>query len=219
MSTMASLVYKLRPLTKTFQALGPKQLSSSSGVKLCQNIPNQNQDLGKCTKEHDETIYQGILSTQIKLVKAFSLTTSAIGIGCQPILLMNMQQQSANIAVMAGAGAFLSFFTLATPILIHHISKKYVTQLNYNKLEDTYTAITYNFFLRKKEIKFKLKDVQVIEDMFTSFRAKDVPLFVDGQQFYEPLHYGKIMGYDKPYKPLQFEDENKTEKHGKHHED
>ena len=113
---------------------------------------DQNQDLGKCTKEHDETIYQGILSTQIKLVKAFSLTTSAIGIGCQPILLMNMQQQSANIAVMAGAGAFLSFFTLATPILIHHISKKYVTQLNYNKLEDTYTAITYNFFLRKKEV-------------------------------------------------------------------
>ena len=113
---------------------------------------DQNQDLGKCTKEHDETIYQGILSTQIKLVKAFSLTTSAIGIGCQPILLMNMQQQSANIAVMAGAGAFLSFFTLATPILIHHVSKKYVTQLNYNKLEDTYTAITYNFFLRKKEV-------------------------------------------------------------------
>merc|ERR1712086_907763 len=107
MSTMASLVYK-----------------------LSQNIPDPNQDLGKCTKEHDETIYQGILSTQIKLVKAFSLTTSAIGIGCQPILLMNMQQQSANIAVMAGAGAFLSFFTLATPILIHHISKKYVTQLN-----------------------------------------------------------------------------------------
>ena len=65
---------------------------------------------------------------------------------------MNMQQQSANIALMAGAGAFLSFFTLATPILIHHVSKKYVTQLNYNKLEDTYTAITYNFFLRKKKV-------------------------------------------------------------------
>ena len=61
--------------------------------------------------------------------------------------------------------------------------------------------------------------MQVIEDMFTSFRVKDAPLFVDGQQFFEPLHYGRIMGYDKPYKPLQFEDENKTEKHGKHHED
>ena len=53
--------------------------------------------------------------------------------------------------------------------------------------------------------------MQVIEDMFTSFRVKDAPLFVDGQQFFEPLHYGRIMGYDKPYKPLQFEDEKKTE--------
>jgi len=222
MSTMASLVYKLRPLTKTFQALGPKQLSSSSGVKLCQNITDSKQDLGKCTKEHDETIYQGILSTQIKLVKGFSLMTSAIGIGCQPILLFNMQQNSANIAVMAGAGAFLSFFTFATPILIHQISKKYVTQLNYNKLEDTYTAMTYSFFLRRKEIKFKLKDVQQVEDMFTTFRAKNVPLFVDGQQFYAPVHYGKIMGYDKPYnyKPIvHVDDENKSEEENKQKRD
>ena len=115
-------------------------------------ISDQNQDLGKCTKEHDETIYQGILNTQIKLVKGFSLMTSAIGISCQPILLLNMQQNSGNIAVMAGAGAFLSFFTFATPLLIHHMSKKYVTEMNYNKLEDTYTAITYSLFLRRKEV-------------------------------------------------------------------
>jgi transmembrane protein 70 len=34
--------------------------------------------------------------------------------------------------------------------------------------------------------------------MFTTFKANDVPLFVDGQQFETPVHYGKIMGYDKP---------------------
>ena len=80
---------------------------------------------------------------------------------------MNMQQQSANIAVMASAGAFLSFFTLATPILIYHISKKYVTQLNYNKLEDTYTAITYNFFLRKKEVRINF--VQTCKIIFSAW--------------------------------------------------
>merc|ERR1712083_905017 len=199
--------------------LGPKQLSTNSSVKLCQNVSGQNQDLGKCTKEHDETIYQGILTTQIKLVKGFSLMTSAIGISCQPILFLNMHQNSGNLAVMAGAGAFLSFFTFATPILIHHVSKKYVTELNYNKLEDTYTAITYNFFLRKKEIKFKINDVEVIEEMFTSFRAKNVPLFVDGQQFYEPQHYGKIMGYDKPFnfKSVHYNDEDKAEDEANKH--
>ena len=38
-------------------------------------------------EEHEQSIYKGLLSTQIKLVKSFSLLTSAIGLSCQPILL------------------------------------------------------------------------------------------------------------------------------------
>jgi hypothetical protein len=111
--------------------------------------PEQTEADGLCTEEHDRTIYQGILATQIKLVKSFSLLTSMIGISCQPVL---MQQNNAHLAIMAGAGIFLSFFTFATPILIHWISKKYVTELNYNKLDDTYTAVTYSLLLRRKEV-------------------------------------------------------------------
>ena len=50
--------------------------------------------------------------------------------------------------------------------------------------------------------------------MFTTFQAKNVPLFVDMQSFYDVTHYGKIMGYDKQYidfKKLQ-EEEDKAEK-------
>ena len=115
---MASLVYKLRPLRKTFlQALESKQLSSSSGVKLCQNLSQNQSDLGKCTKEHDETIYQGILTTQLKLVKGFSLMTSAIGLSCQPILLWNMQQNGANVALALGSFVDLFCFSIVALIL------------------------------------------------------------------------------------------------------
>ena len=50
------------------------------------------------------------------------------------------------------------------------------------------------------QIKFKLNDVKVpdIPGMFCTFKAKGQPLFVDGSEFYEPKHFGKIMGYDKP---------------------
>ena len=34
--------------------------------------------------------------------------------------------------------------------------------------------------------------------MFTTFKANGKPLFVDGGEFYEPTHFGKIIGYDKP---------------------
>ena len=42
-------------------------------------------------EEHETTIYKGILSAQIKLVKTFSLLTSAIGLSCQPILFYQLQ--------------------------------------------------------------------------------------------------------------------------------
>ena len=37
-----------------------------------------------------------------------------------------------------------------------------------------------------------------IPGMFTTFKARNIPLFVDSSQFYSIQHYGKIMGYEKP---------------------
>jgi len=103
-------------------------------------------------EEHEQTIYKGILATQIKLVKSFSLMTSVIGLACQPVLFLKMGAGSANLPLIIASGAFLSFFTFATPLLIHWVSKKYVVELVYNKIDDTYTAITYSLLLRKKEV-------------------------------------------------------------------
>ena len=62
-----------------------------------------------------------------------------------------------SLGVAAAGGAFFSFFTFATPLLIHWVSKKYVTELLYNKIEDSYTAITYSLLLKKKKVSFNLK--------------------------------------------------------------
>ena len=56
------------------------------------------------------------------------------------------------MALMLGMGAFMSFFTFATPLLVHYVSKKYVTEMYYNRVTDTYTAITYSLFLRKNQV-------------------------------------------------------------------
>ncbi len=37
-----------------------------------------------------------------------------------------------------------------------------------------------------------------VAGMFTTFFAKDRPLFVDVELFNDPSHYIKMMGYDKP---------------------
>ena len=54
------------------------------------------------------------------------------GLACQPVLYS--YSSSGNLAVVIASGAFLSFFTFATPLLIHSISKKYVTKLYYNQV-------------------------------------------------------------------------------------
>lgn len=45
-----------------------------------------------------------------------------------------------------------------------------------------------------------MEDVTVpdIPGMFTSMHVKGVPLFVEARHFTDPLHYAKMMGYDKP---------------------
>ena len=55
-------------------------------------------------------------------------------------------------------------------------------------------------FVRPKKIEFRVSDVDVpdIPGMFTTFKAGNVPLFVEMNQFNDLRHYGKIMGYDKP---------------------
>jgi len=155
-------------------------------------------------EEHEDpemTIYHGILSTQIKLVKSFSLMTSIIGLGCQPLIYLKVSAAgSASLPVVVAGGAFLSFFTFATPLLIHWVSKKYVTEMLYNRIENTYTAVTYSFLLRRKQITFKASDVTIpnIPGMFTTFQVNGNSLFVDADSFQSAKHYGKLMGYDKP---------------------
>ena len=36
-----------------------------------------------------------------------------------------------------------------------------------------------------------------IPGIFTTFKAHDTPLFVEGSSFHDPQHYSKLMGYDK----------------------
>jgi len=170
--------------------------SSSSPHQENSQLPDESLD-----SDGDDEIYRGILATQIKLVKGFSLTTSLISLSCQPVLYYSLQSGAEKpIALMLGMGAFMSFFTFATPLMVHYMSKKYVTEMYYNRITDTYTAITYSLFLRKKQIQFRPTDVHVpdIPGMFTTFKARNVPLFVESGQFYSIHHYGKIMGYEKP---------------------
>lgn len=143
-------------------------------------------------------IYHGILTTQIRMVKLFSLSTSCLGLLMQPVLLQKFVGTHVGLAI--ATGSFIGFFTFVTPLLIHWITKKYVTRLEYDPERDIYSATILTFFLREKKIDFSLEDVEVpsVPGMFTTFHVKKHPLFVEPRMFEDVEHYGRLMGYDKP---------------------
>ncbi|XP_059045388.1 transmembrane protein 70 homolog, mitochondrial [Achroia grisella] len=146
-----------------------------------------------------ERIYYGPLTPQIKAVKIFSLTSSIAGLIAQPIIIREASTIGSTSLLIALCSV-VGFFTFITPILLHIITKKYVTEIEYDDTTSTYKAVTVNFFLVEKELDFKPEDVEVpdVPGMFTTMNAKGKPLFIEARHFNNPLHYAKIMGYDKP---------------------
>lgn len=74
-----------------------------------------------------------------------------VGIFGQPFLYREIVS-TGNVPVIIAAYSVLGFFTFVTPLLLHFITKKYVTHIEYNGETDTYTARTVNFFCVTKEV-------------------------------------------------------------------
>lgn len=96
-------------------------------------------------------IYYGTLAPRMRMVKLFSLTTSLAGLAAQPVLM----EQGIKIGG-TGMAIFLcsvgGFFTFVTPLLLHFVTKKYVTELHYNQATDEYIATTISLILLKIKV-------------------------------------------------------------------
>ena len=107
---------------------------------------------GKNDKVGETIVYEGPLSRQIKGVKLFSLITSMSGVFAQPVILERANELQASVPAIVGICSVVGFFTFVTPLLLHFITKKYVTSISYDSNTNTYTATTYSLFLRKLEV-------------------------------------------------------------------
>uniref|UniRef100_A0A1B0D8R8 Transmembrane protein 70 n=1 Tax=Phlebotomus papatasi TaxID=29031 RepID=A0A1B0D8R8_PHLPP len=150
-------------------------------------------------EEGAEKVYSGPLTGKMKAVKVFSLTTSITGIAAQPIVIEQASNLGGTPLVVLMSG-FVGFFTFVTPVLLHWITKKYVTAMTFNPKNEEYIATTISFFLTPTYIKFRIADVKVpdVPGLFTTFLVGKKALFVDPKEFTDTNHYVKIMGYDKP---------------------
>lgn len=145
-----------------------------------------------------DVIYVGTLARYVRIVKVFSLSTSVAGICLQPFIYQKLSALPVILAV--AVGGFASFFIYLTPVLLHLISKRYVTEMTLDPVSGDYTATTYTFFLRKKIHRFTADNVTVpnVPRLFTSIRVHGVPLFIDRDLFTDPRHFIQLFKYTNP---------------------
>lgn len=105
------------------------------------------------TTDGQEKVYTGSLASRMKAVKVFSLTTSITGCVVQPTLLEQSMKIGGTAMAVAACGV-AGFFTIVTPLLLHFVTKKYVTELYYNEKTGEYTAVTISLFLMRQEVSF-----------------------------------------------------------------
>lgn len=103
-----------------------------------------------------EIIYYGPLTPQIRAVKIFSLSSSTAGLLAQPIILREANTIGST-GLLIAICSVVGFFTFITPLLLHLITKKYVTEIRYDSDTSTYYATTITFFLAKKQVSLALK--------------------------------------------------------------
>lgn len=74
-----------------------------------------------------------------------------MGLIAQPIIY-NELSHTHSVPLIIGMCSFVGFFTFITPVLLHFVTKKYVTHLDYKPDTKTYVASILNFFCRTKEV-------------------------------------------------------------------
>lgn len=146
-------------------------------------------------------IYTGELGKTVLGVKFFSYSCSIFSVCLMPIVLMKTGIGVQSFALQVAFCGVIGFFTFITPVLLHMVTKGYVTRLYHNEATDTYTAVTYNALLVEKKTVFHQRDVKVpdISKMFTSFYAKKHSMLVNPDAFQLPQDYNHLMGYDRPF--------------------
>lgn len=195
--------------------------NSSICLKLCllaiqvlPCLPNQQTIQPFCSKPNDDEgnlVYGGNLTRNLKLVKYFSLSTSALGLALQPYIVVALYDKSS--ALVIGTCSVIAFMTFLTPLLVHKLSMRYITHVYFNDRTKVFTVHTLSFFNRKTSVSFTAQDVTIpdISGAFSNIKVKGLPYFVVPEDFVDITAYEHMVGYDKPI-DFSFESDDKEEK-------
>lgn len=151
------------------------------------------------TENDKEHIYKGALTNRIRNLKIFSYTTSFISICLQPVIYMKAIEDD-NLTTLTIMLAFMNLTAIGSPLVVHWLTRRYVTDMYYYPKQDIYVAEVYNMFLKKKQIMFNSDETDIPETnaILKSCTIHGHPLLFAETEFTDRKHYNILMGYNDP---------------------
>lgn len=172
-------------------------LVSMRGLQYKSELIDSESGLPLVHAKKGSLVYAGSIGKSIKYLKLFSLTTSILASCTSPIIFAAARDESHMKAIVLASisGAFF-----CSPLWIHFVTKKYVSDIYFNENTKVFTLTTRNIIARKKELKFIATDVEIpfVGGLFVTHQIKGKPFFLEKDNFRSKEIYKYMVGYDKP---------------------
>lgn len=177
----------------------PKSKLTEENERLVEKLCKQQESIESQRLRSEVLVYEGQLTPSVRRIKMFSLTTTFLGLVAYPFLFKkaSSQKKSALAHVFVGWTLIMVIFS---PLALNYITKRYISELRFNRDTRTFRAITFNLFNLRTETQFKQADVLVplVPGLFTSFQVRKKPMFMDPAYVQDIPAYQHMLGHDKP---------------------
>lgn len=150
-------------------------------------------------------MYTGNFNTGVTLAKAFSLSSSALGLCLLPWL--NAEMSSGGLIFRVAMTSAAGFFILITPVIIHFIAKQYVMAMFWEKKTNTFSAVKLNFFAQQKLFKFTPDQIEnTVSNPLCTMKVGENGFLMDTDELMDTNleAYVAFMRYDEPIDLSQY---------------
>ena len=145
-------------------------------------------------------IYEGTITRTVRLVKIFSIGTSSMVVCAQPWIFKATMAAQTPTPMVAALALFCGVFVGGTPLMLHWVTRRYITQIRYDRPAGVFTLTTLSLFARAKHLSFTAADVHALHvpAMFSNVEVKKRHLLMDPSAFTDRDAYIQMMRYDEP---------------------
>lgn len=186
------------------------RLSLSSSLSVTSNAPSNNRSSLKTptsTKPVKKVrflttppttptpVYVGPLSTTVRLLKWFSITTAALTVTFSPVLIF-LGNPSTPLLARVTLSSIVLTVGVSTTLLLHWFIKGYVCRLYYHRGSGQLKAVTLDMIGREKETHFHISEAIPPDKVaaLSTFAANGKNYFLHADIFGDPELLQRLAG-------------------------